>query len=201
MVLGGLIGWRYHTQLFAAYRAFRGVPIVAAEAFDEGPGIPSAEALRSAGRKYERMSGIDGPEFVTMSPSEIASLIRDGLDPIGQRALDSITITLEEGRFVMKAVLVTEVWGREALGLLGGLLQPYEPLRVAGPARIARNGVLAWEPQEFSVRSIPFPRVAIPPIVNRLTGGDDGLILLGIPATVSDIRIAPGRATFFRRLQ
>ena len=201
LVFGTMVGWRYRTQFVDAYRAFRGVPIVATEVFGEGPGRASADALRSARRKHERMSRLDGPELVAMSAAEIASLIRDGLDPVGQRALDSLTVTLKEGQFVMEAVLVTEVWGREALGMMGGLLQPLEPLRVAGPAHIERRGVMAWEPLEFSVRSLPFPRVAIPPIVNRLTGGDNGLILLAVPATVAEIRISPGQATMYKRRQ
>ena len=201
LVLGSMIGWQYRAQFAGVYRAFRGLPVAPVEEFGEGPGSASAGALRSARRKYEEMSQFDGPESVSMSAAEIASLIRNGLDPTGRRALDSLTVTLEDGRFVMRARLVTEVWGRDALGLLGGFLQPYEPLRVAGPARMERIGILAWEPLEFSVRSIPVPRVAIPPIVNRLTGGDNGLILLGVPAGVTDVRIVPGRATFYRRKQ
>jgi hypothetical protein len=61
--------------------------------------------------------------------------------------------------------------------------------------------VLAWEPNEFSVRSIPFPRAAIPAIVNRLTGGDTGQMLFGVPSTIAEIRIEPNKMTFFRRVQ
>jgi hypothetical protein len=147
------------------------------------------------------MARIDGPEFVSLSSAEMAALIRDGLDPVGRRALDSLSVTFEDGRLILEALLVTDVWGKDALGLLGGLLRPYEPLRVAGPARIARRGVLAWEPDEFSVRSIPFPRAAIPPIVNRLVGGDDGRMLFGVPSTIAEIRIEPDRMIFYRRVR
>jgi hypothetical protein len=189
LLIAAVAGWQYRTQLGNAYRAFRGESAVAEEAFQEGPGSPSAEARRSAVAKYQRMARIDGPEFVVLSAAEMASLIRDGLDPIGRRALDSLTVTFEDGRFIMEARLVTEEWGRDALGFLGGLLQLREPLRVAGPAHIARRGVLAWEPNEFSVRSIPLPRAAIPPIVNRLTGGDTGQMLFGVPSTIAEIRV------------
>jgi hypothetical protein len=64
-----------------------------------------------------------------------------------------------------------------------------------------RIGVLAWKPDDFSVRSIPFPGPMIPPIVNRLTGGRDGNMLFGIPATIRDVRIEPHRVTFYRRVQ
>ena len=201
LVIAAVAGWQYRGQLTEAYRAFRGEAGMSEDVFQEGPARPSPEARESAIGKYQRMARTDGPEFVTISAAEMASLIGDGLDPIGRRALDSLTVTFGDGRFVMEAQLVTEVWGKDALGLLGGLLQDREALRVAGPARIVRRGVLAWEPDEFSVRSIPFPRAAIVPIVNRLTGGDDGLMLFGVPSTIAEIRIEPSKATFYRRVQ
>ena len=200
LLVTAVAGWQYRSQLTDAYRAFRGVgePTASQEVFPEGQGSPSPEARESAIRKYQRMARIDGPEFVILSSAEIASLIRDGLDPVGKRALDSLSIAFEDGRFMLEALLVTDVWGRDALGLLGGLLRPYESLRVAGPARIARPGVLAWEPDEFSVRSIPFPRAAIPPIVNRLAGRDDGRMLFSVPSTIAEIRIETDKAIFYR---
>ncbi len=137
--------------------------------------------------------------MVSLNASEMASLILDGLDPVGRQALDSLTVQLLDGRFVMRAQLITDVWGREQLGFLSGLLQPREPLRVAGPAQIDRPGVIGWKPDELSVRSLPFPPAAIRPIVNTLTGGTDGTILLPAPTPVGDIRIRPGGVTFYRQ--
>ncbi len=201
-VLAAVAGWIYRDQLADAYRAFReDETTVAEEVFVAGPGSASPEARASAVAKYQRIARIDGPEFVALSAAEMASLIRDGLDPMGRRALDSLTVTFEPGRFIMEAQLVTAVWGKDQLGLLGGLLQDLEPLRAAGPARVMRRGVLAWEPTEFSVRDVPFPGPMIPPIVNRITGGDDGLMLFGVPSTIAEIRIEPNKVTFFRRVQ
>lgn len=201
VLVAAVVGWQYRGQLAEAYQAFRGYAPRPGQVVQSGPGSSSPEARASAVAKYQRMARIDGPEFVTLSAAEMAALIRDALDPVGSRALDSLTVTFEAGRFIMEARLDTEVWGRDALGLLGGLLHPYEPLRAAGPARIARRGVLAWEPTEFSVRAIPFPRAAIPAIVNRLTGNDDGLMLFGVPSTIAEVRIESNQAIFFRRVQ
>ena len=198
LVVVFVVMWQYRGPLSDAYSAFRGLPVAEA---DTGPGRPSPEAFNSAAAKYRLMTRRDGPEFVSMTAAEVASLIWNGLDPVGRRAMDSLTVVLEEGRFVMEAMLVTAVWGREQLGLLGGLLQPLEPLRVVGPARIIRRGVLAWEPAEFAVRSIPLPRTAIPLIVNRLTGSDGGLLLIDVPLTVADVRIRPHNVIFYRRVQ
>ncbi len=203
LLVAAVAGWQYRSQLADAYQTFRGVgePTASQEVFREGQGSPSPQARESAIRKYQRMARIDGPEFVMLSSAEMASLIRDGLDPVGRRALDSLSVTFEDGRLIVEALLVTDVWGKDALGLLGGLLRPYEPLKVGGPAQIARPGVLAWEPDEFSVRSVPFPRAAIPPIVKRLAGRDDGRMLFGVPATIAEIRIEPDKVIFYRRVR
>lgn len=194
------LGWQYRNQLRDAYRAFRGDAVGTVE-LDSGPGSPSVEALESARQKQRRMARPGGPDAVTLNAAELASLVVDGLDPIGRAALDSLTVRFEDDRFAMEAQLVTEIWGREQLGFFSGLLQPREQLRVAGPARIERAGVVAWEPDELSVRSLPFPPAAIRPIVNALTGGTNGTILLAAPTTVGDLRIRPSGITFYRQDQ
>ncbi len=83
--------------------------------------------------------------------------------------------------------------------MFAGLLLPREALRVAGPAQIVRPGVLRWEPDELSVRGLPFPAAAIRPLVNSLTGGNDGAFWLAAPVTVGDMRIEPGQVIFYRR--
>lgn len=200
LIVFATLAWQYRSQLGDAYRAFRGDLPAEAEV-DSGPGRPSQEALSSARDKQRRMARPGGPAAVTLSAAELASLILDGLDPIGRAALDSLTVEFAEDRFSMEAQLVTDVWGREQLGFFSGLLQDREPLRVAGPARIERAGVVAWEPDEMSVRSLPFPPAAIRPIVNSLTGGTSGTILLAAPTTVGDVRIRPGGITFYRQDQ
>lgn len=198
VLVGGAVGWQYRSQLADAYAAFTGqpAPAVAAEA---APGSPSNRALRSARRKQESLSRLRGPTSVSLDPSEMASLIAESLDPVARQALDSLTVELEPDRFVLEAQLVTEVWGREALGMFAGFLQPREPLRVAGPAQIVRAGVLRWAPTELSLRGLPIPAPAIRPLVNSLTGGTDGAFWLAAPVTVGAMRIEPGQVTFFRR--
>jgi hypothetical protein len=203
LIIGLVFFWQFRDPLTDAYRAFRegAAAEAAVDSIQIGPGRPSAAALLSALEKYQSMNETPGPGFVVLSTAEMASLIQDGLDPIAQQALDSLLVTFEDGRFILEAVLVTEVWGREALGPFAAMLQPREPLRVAGPARPERAGVIAWEPDEFSVRNLPFPRAAIPTLVKSLTGGSGGAILLAVPPTVGDVRIRPEGVTFYRRVQ
>jgi hypothetical protein len=162
-------------------------------------GYPSAESLQSARGKEESLSRAAGPERIVLAADEMASIIQDRLDARARRALDSIRVTLEPDRFSLEAVLLTEVFGRDLLGPLRGIIDPREPVRVSGSAEVVAPGIVAWRIDEFIVSSFPFPGPAIPVLVDRLTGGSDGVILISVPSTVGDIRVQPDGVTFYRR--
>ncbi|MDH5805908.1 MAG: hypothetical protein OEZ54_12075, partial [Gemmatimonadota bacterium] len=134
LLIAGVAGWHYRVQLQDAYYAFIGEVDPNDPSVLMGSGEPSREALNSALRKQEEMARFDGPEFIPLSASEVASLIINGLDPIGRQALDSVKVTFRDDSFILDGQIVTEIWGREALGLLGTVLRPRESIRVAGPA-------------------------------------------------------------------
>lgn len=163
------------------------------------PGRPSAAALRSARAKEASMARRDGPSYVVLTADEMASLIADGLDPAARAALDSLETTLMVDRFELRGQIKTAVL-EGMLGPLGAMLNEREPLVIAGAARVAGVGVVAWEPDSLMLRAFPFPRAAIPLLVNRLTGGNDGTLLIAVPPTVGDLRIRPSGATFYRRV-
>ena len=162
-------------------------------------GHSSATALASARTKENAMRGERGPESVTLTADEMASLVEANLDQQARRALDSIQIKLEPGRLALHAVIVTSVVGTEILGPMALMLNPTEPLSVAGPARSARAGLITWEPDSVVIRSFAFPHSTIPQLVNRLTGTSDGTIAIAVPPSVRRIFITPSGVTFSRK--
>lgn len=161
-------------------------------------GRASEAALRSARRKEEQMERPNGPRSVTLTAAEMASLILDGLDPVGRRALDSLEVALAPGRLELRAELITE----NVSGLLGpfaAMFRSREPMRASGPAHVARPGVVAWQPDSFVLRAFPFPSGFVPALVDRLTGGTGGAVPIRVPPTVGAVRIAPQGVTFVRR--
>lgn len=212
LVVGGLVGWHYRAQVAGLYRSVLGerrvapadpaaaAPPVAAAA-DTAPrlGRPSDAARRSARDKEAAMARRDGPPYVLLTADEMASLIRDGLDPVARAALDSLEVTLMADRFEMRGQVRTALLDG-MLGPFAGMLASREPLLIAGPARVAGVGVVAWEPDSVMVRAFPFPRTAIPVLINQLTGGNDGTLQIGVPPTVGDLRIRPDGVTFYRRV-
>ena len=198
LLVGGIFGWQYRVQLLDAYEAFRAAETVVPES---AAAEPSDDALQSATRKRAQIAEAGGPGYVVLLPDEMASLVRGGLHPDAARALDSLRLSLQDDRLVLEADLLTEVWGRRTLGPFAGILEPREPLRVAGPARVESPGVMAWTPDEFVVRSLPFPEAAIPSLVNSLTRGSDGAIRFSIPSSVGDVAVRPDGVTFYKRVQ
>lgn len=206
LVLGGVLSWHYRAQLVGLYRSLRGGEGASTAGREIGEpaarslGRPGPEALRSARRKEELMGMSGGPGYVVLSASEMASLITDALAPAAREALDSVEVVLLEDRFVFRAQLSLNLMAG-SLGPLAGMFDRRELLTVAGPARMRGPGIVAWEPDSFVVRAFPFPRAAIPALVNRLTGGSGGEVLISVPRTVGDLKIRPEGVTFYRRVE
>ena len=198
LVLGAVGAWYFRADLAEVYRSYVERD-TGGESVQLTEGYPSSAALQSALEKERAIGRRDGPEQVVLTADEMASLIEDRLATEARQALDSITVTLERDRFSLEAKVQTDVFGRDLLGPLRGMIDPQEPIRVSGPAEIRAPGVIGWEIDEFRVASFPFPGPAIPVLVDRLTGGDGGAMLFAVPAEVDDMRIRPDGVTFFRR--
>jgi len=198
LVAVGVGALLFQGPIRGAWHAFRGDLPSTLGVEDVDAGRPTARAARTARRKQAAMARFLGPDSVRLSASELAVLIVDGLDPLSRRALDSIAVTLEPDRLVFEALLVTDVWGREALGMFGGLLQPREPIRVAGRAWVGRPGVVVWQPDAMSIRGIPLPGLWIRRTVGAMTGRPDGAFRFAVPVTVRRLSIDPAAVTFYR---
>jgi hypothetical protein len=200
LLVGGIVAWQYRAQIAGAWRSIVGTPgssAVAARAV----GRPSPRALQSAEMKELAISRPDGPGYVTLTAEEMASIIDARLDPLARQALDSVTVTLSEARFVLEGTIRTDLFSRDVLGPFADMLDSRQPLRLAGPARLAEPGKLLWAVDEVMIRSFPFPESAIPRMVDKLTGGGEGAFIIRVPETVGDVRIRPDGVTFYRKVE
>ena len=195
----GVIGaWYFRDDIRDLYKSYveRDAD---AEVSEPTVGRPSPTALQSALEKERAIARHDGPERVTLTADDMASLIVDRLPSVAKEALDSVIVTLERDRFTIDAMLETERFGRDLLGPLRGMIDPREPIRISGPADVRAPGVIGWEVDGFRVASFPFPGPAIPVLVDRLTEGTGGAMLFAVPAEVDDLRIRADGVTFYRR--
>lgn len=201
VAVGAVLGYQYRAPLGRQVTRLLGrMPGIMADTA-RAVGVPGAGALRSARGKEARLARADGPAAVVLSADEMAALIADGLNPAASAMLDSLRVELTRGRLALLAAVRTDRLGRELLGPLSGVVAEREPLRMAGPASVAVAGVVAWRPDEVAIRAFPFPASLVGRLVDRLTGGDEGLIPIRVPETVGEIRIAADGVTFYRRTE
>lgn len=197
LIVGAALGYHYRAQLRGFVDSVLPGRVAVADMSDAG--LASEDALTRARRKERRMASRTGPATVVLTADELAALIRDGLDPVARRSLDSIRVVLAPDRFAVEAQLLTAGLERTVLGPLAGMVDAREPVRLAGPAAVVGAGMVAWTPDEIVLRAFPFPASLVPRLVNAIMGVRNGSVPIAVPPTVGDLRIRDDGVTFYRR--
>ena len=131
-------------------------------------------------------------DSVFLGANEAASLVGSGIDWSIRRAWDSLRVELLVGRLVIHARLEGTRIPEEALGPLGGVLQPREPIQMGGAVWVSEPGVGSLVLDEFQIRGVPFPRQMVGRLAHLMAGASaDGNFAIAIPATVAFIRVSP----------
>jgi hypothetical protein len=87
----------------------------------------------------------------------------------------------------------------DALGPFAAMLNPMEPLRIAGPLRIERPGIARWTIRELSLRGMAFPSLMVTQLAQRLAGADaDGAVPLRVSPAFQDVAIHPTGVVLYR---
>lgn len=163
-------------------------------------GAPTPAAVEGAEAKLALLNRESGaPDSVVLSPNEVASWIGGGIDWTVRKTFDSLRVELRPDTLVMHARLDTRAVPPEALGPLAGILEPREPLRVAGPLTLARPGVVRFEVAELSVRELRFPSAAVRQAARRVAGADagGGFAVPVVPA-VRAVAVRPAGLVLYR---
>ena len=166
---------------------------------DTAVGAPTPKALSSSQTKVERLKASAGPDTVVLSPNEIASMIGSGIDWSVRKSFDSLRVELLEGTVAVYCRLDTRVIPPDALGPLAGMLNPMEPLRIAGPLRIDRPGTARFTVQELTLRGFPFPGPLVKQLARRIAGADSsGAVPLRVSPAFVDVAIHPTGVVLYR---
>ena len=167
---------------------------------DSGIGAPTPAALASAQRKLASLAAARGPDSVVLTPNEMASLVGNGIDWTVRKTFDSLRIELSEGSIAVNARLDTKLIPQDALGPLRGLLAEREPIRIAGPLKIARPGVARWTVRSIALRGFPFPAPAVKALARQTAGADTtGSVAMQVDPAVASLAIHPGGVVLYRK--
>jgi len=167
---------------------------------DTAVGAPTPKALTTGETKLQSLARAGGPDSVVLSPNEMASLIGSGIDWSVRKAFDSLRVELLEGSLAVHARLDTRAVPQDALGPIAGMLEPREPLRLAGPLAIERPGVARWSLEEISIRGFPFPPPVVKQVSRRMAGADSsGAVAVKVAPAIGDIAIHPTGVILYRK--
>jgi hypothetical protein len=196
VVLGGLaLGWLYRDQVVRAAREWLAraeAPAPAASA-----GRPGARALASAKSKVDSLNGW-GADSVVLTPSELASLVGDGLDAEVRRQLDSLRVEPLDGEVRIRARLRTGRLPSDVVGPLAFVLRETEPIEAVGPLRVLRPSVGEWDVRSIEIRELPLPADLVHRVVGRVLGDpQQESVPLRVPPGVRAIRLTPGAAILY----
>jgi hypothetical protein len=188
VIVAGLAGaWLYRDRLMEV-----GERLLRGEA--EAPvtrGRPGVRALATARARADSLTR-GRADSVVLNASETASLIGAGLAPVVRSQLDSVEVTLQDERVELGARLATGRLPRNVVGPLGVALRDQEPIRAGGGLAVLRDGVAEWTIDRLTVRGVPLPADAVPPLLERLFGEPGRRsVELGLPPGVRAVRVSP----------
>lgn len=199
LVAGLVVGFIYRREVWGTVsRWFGARPTALPPVAEPQIGAPTEAALASGRAKLADLARPRGPDSVVLTANETASLVGSGLDWSVRRSFDSLRVELGPDRIVVHARLHTDRLPKDALGPVGGAVDPVEPIRVGGTLSVTAPGVADWTVDEFQLGSFPFPKPVIARLVPRLGGNRDGSFPLTIPPPVGRMRVTPRGLVVFR---
>lgn len=157
-------------------------------------GAPSEDALASARRKIERLGEADS---VVLGADEVASLLRDGLDPYTRGTMDSLSVRLRDGAIAATATVRTSRLPSGMLGPFGVALRDHEPITAEGSIQVGAPGEGLWRVERISFRDIPLPRDAVPAIMQHVAGDSTRSVRVQLPEAVHGIRLRADGVTLY----
>ncbi len=200
VMVAALVAWWFREPLLHTAARWFGphstkLPPVA----DTAVGAPTPKALSSSQSKVERLKTPAGPDSVVLSPNEIAAMVGSGIDWSVRKSFDSLRVELLEGRVALYCRLDTRLIPPDALGPLAGMLNPMEPLRIAGPLAIERPGIARFKVEELALRGFPFPEPLVKQLARRMAGADStGAVPLRVSPAFTDVAIHPTGVVLYR---
>ncbi len=185
----------YRDKLAALYRRVRGLPQPAPVVYT--PPRPGAAAQGEAA--LDRLQRRGGPAYVDLTAAQLASLLQRQLAPGPRPVLDSIGVSLGEGRVEVRGSLDMSVLPKEVLGPLASGLGARQPVTAGGTLAVT-EGQVWWTIDALRIGDLPVPRA----VIQRLLGamGVPGLrgsaVPIPLPAGVGDLRVTPRYVRAYR---
>lgn len=159
-----------------------------------------------ARQALNRLSQPRGPVYVTISPGDLASLGFSEFVSRGRGNVDSVAARVDDERMSLRA-RVSMAPIRQRLGPVAGVVRDREMMQLTGTFHVLRPGVGEFEVDRAMIGEVILPSGMIPRLIRQIDtrqrpeGLADNALLLPVPPSVSDIRVANGKITVYRNVK
>jgi hypothetical protein len=159
-----------------------------------------------ARQALNRLSQPRGPVYVTLTPGDVASL---GFTELVTRAggnVDSVAARIDGEKMLLRA-RVSMAPIRQRLGPVAGVLHDREMVQLTGTFHMLRPGIGEFDVERAMIGEVILPSGMIPRFIRQIDtrqrpeGLADNALLLPVPPSVSDIRIANGKITVYKNVK
>ena len=192
LILVLVAGYLYRDRLIDFVHRLKGGKAPSSEVV----GRPTEGGARRALDKIDSLNAWRA-DSVVLTAAEMASLIGAGLDPAFRDQVDSLAVTLGEGRIGIEASLLTDRIPRSVLGPLGSMIDKREHLSAAGTVELVEPGRAVWIVDRLSLGSFPFPRDMIPRLLERALGSHSSEVPFLVPHSLRSVRVRPSGVSLF----
>ncbi|MBA3891500.1 MAG: hypothetical protein H0X64_13310 [Gemmatimonadaceae bacterium] len=173
--------------------------------------VPTWERLSPAGADrtaaaLKRLEQPNGPVFVSLTGSDVASYIFHGAGQVLPSFADSAEAAVFDDRLVVRGTVpLRELGGSGLLGPFASMLGDREPMELSGRIRVLQPGQAELRISDVKVRDFALPSGLIPRLLRqagfpRPDGMSEDGIPVRLPAHVGDVRVADGKITLYKNI-
>ena len=152
------------------------------------------------------LSQRNGPAFVTLGAGDLAAVLAAEFLPQLPESTANVAMALDGRLIRVRGVIeASEVAGDGTLGrMLGIALSGKDTVELAGPLEYVQPKVAQFKVEQLRVKGIDVPPRLIPMFMRalrrgpRLDGVADNALILPLPSSVADLRIANGKLTLYK---
>jgi len=154
-----------------------------------------------------KLSSRNGPVFVTLGGSDVASYIFLQIAKQLPASTDSFAARIKDDQVALHAIVKVNELGKSALGLIGALFGDREPVDMSGTLRVIGPGVAEFRVSEAKIHDVELPDAVIARLIAPLVKGqrpkglDDNALPISIPSYIGDVRVANGKITLYKNVQ
>lgn len=164
-------------------------------------GSNSGAMLARATDKIDSLHGWSA-DSVTLTAAEAVALIMDAVPPEARQHVDSVALTLSEGKIRATGKVRTSAIPKSSLGPFAAALDPWERVTAEGPVLDREAGKAAWQVNEVTIRGFTLPQSATHSLIAQsLPSVKDGALPFNLPRGIYAIRVRPRGVVMYREVR